>query len=142
MTKGYIKFILVIITLCTVSSCREKPIIIDSEEKRIFLETEATGLYIKGKPTIIYSESDCQMTYNKKRRQFRIQTDSQNNYFNVILESVPKTKGVNIITKLDYRINGEEKSLIMLFECSNISEENYWLWDGDTKTGVIIKKKG
>lgn len=137
--KGRIIILLTII-ICTASECGRNVVIVDSQEKKNFLESTEMGYYVDGKPFFIYDENIHQLCHNSKRNQIRIQTDNQNNFFNLALQSKPKTEGVRVVAQFDYSFFEDDGSYIILFECSKITEDYLWLWDAEEKRGLIIKK--
>lgn len=133
--------VLTILSLAVITSCKEPfPVRIDSKEKEFFLYySEEEGLYSKGQPLLIYNASTHQRTDNRKRRQYRFQTDLQEIYMNIYLEKIPKETGVKINTNLDFRSPEHAISNANTMECSKIVQDKFWLWDASTKTGVILK---
>lgn len=121
-------------------SCVENRVIIDSSEKAAFLDATVEGYYRGGVGVFTYSEYKHQKSFNQKRNEFRIQTDSQDKYLDFKMEYIPKNLGVNILCELTYFDENEDISATILFECSKLSEEMAWFWYADDKIGIIVKK--
>lgn len=119
-------------------SCHEREVVIDSLEKELFLKSEVDGLYRNGAGILVMDEKLHQKTYNLDRNTFRLQTDNQSEYFNAEFESLPKNKGVQILTKLTYYSEEEESTSTLLLECSKIEGRKLWFWDSNEKIGIIV----
>jgi len=137
-----VTFICLCVLLCLSlqTSCRRE-VLIDSEEKELFLKMGETGFYRNGNPVFIYSESLHQKAENRSRGVFRFQTDVQDTCLNVRYASEPGNVGVHILINLDYiepmdRINSEYQ-----FECSKITGSGIWLWDPETRNGIILPRR-
>lgn len=120
------------------ASCREYPVHLDSPEKELFFYSEQEGLYSKGIPLLIYNNSIHQRAFNKRRKQYRFQTDMQDIYMNISLETIPQNAGTYLNTNLDFRSPEHAISNSITMECSKIQKNKYWFWDSGTKTGVIL----
>lgn len=126
--------------IVALSSCDKPRIIIDSDQKRAFLVSEKEGYYRNDAAILLFDEELHQKVLNKKRRQFRIQSDTQNEFINIELEAFPKSEGVHILTKFHYRKSDADLSMTILLECSKLTEEKMWLWNKESKIGLIVPK--
>jgi hypothetical protein len=122
------------------SSCIHPEVIIDSPEKDSFLKMEVEGYYRGGVDFFTYNEYKHQRVSNISRNEFRIQTDSQSEYMNLVMESLPKSIGVNLLCEFTYHSDNDDIAVTMLFECSKLTEDMIWLWFAEEKIGVILKK--
>lgn len=119
-------------------SCNERYIEIDSIEKELFLRESAEGIYKNGEPLFLYSAERHQKATNKRRVQYRIQTDEQDTCLNVTMEAIPENTGSYITTAIDYRSPGELISSMSLLECSRRTDRYIWLWNSSSLTGIIL----
>lgn len=133
-----INCIITVFCLLLLASCRENEVVIDSKEKELFLKSQDDGIYKNGIGIMLFDDSMHQKSYNMKRKTFRIQTDNQDEYFNVFFESMPKNKGVKILSDYVYYSNEEKVSSSILLECSQIEGDRVWFWEPDEKIGIII----
>lgn len=127
-----------IVVILLLFSCQEKEILIDSEEKAIFLKSEGLGYYKGGSSVLLYDKSRHQIVINFKRHLFRLQSDAQEEYINVMLETIPRSQGNHIIISFMLFSGEGAGSYVHLFECSRMSNDKMWFWNADTKQGIII----
>jgi len=125
--------------LTLITGCRK--VEIDSSEKQVFLNHSAIGFYPGGVPRFTYQENIHQTCSNPSRHLFRIQTNIQDTCMNIALENRPSFEGNMVMSDLDYYDAGIRVTDKFEFECSRISDGKMWLWDGYTKTGVIILRQ-
>lgn len=130
--------VLVLLMLPAVLSCRK--VVIDSQEKEQFLIHSEIGFYPEGTPRFIYDESTHQMCTNPSRGQFRIQTSSQDTCLNIVMEKNNLSEGETVLSQLDYYDDNLKTSDQIELECSKKDDGKMWLWDGYTKTGLIISQ--
>lgn len=136
--NALIKCLALLFMVVSLLSCREQTVVIDSIEKEMFLETQDEGLYKGGREILVYDGHIHQKAYNPARRTYRIQTDNQAKYFNVVFESVPKSRGVHILTEFSYVSEEENITSKLLLECSMIDKNKIWFWDSEDKIGIIV----
>ena len=134
------KKILYIIFVIFFFSCNPPEIKIDSKEKEKFLFSTEVGFYLGGKGEILYDKETHQISTNRKRKQIRIQNDTQTEFVDINMQNRPHSLGVHTIIDFHILNNGEISSFSQLYECSKINSEYYWLWNSETKTGFIIPK--
>lgn len=137
MKRAYIRYSLLSV-LFLLSSCVGRKIEIDSKEKGEFLLKSDVGCYVRGGDLIVYDPLKHQLSVNVERGTFRIQTDMQNEFFHLELESLPKSIGVEILGNVVTGDNGALQEYAFLFECSKIENGKVWLWEKDDKIGVLI----
>lgn len=137
--KMLIRYLLVLFVVSVLMvSCRGKEIVIDSVEKQLFLEEKRIGCYKDGGEYMVYSPKDHQISYNSRRNNIRFQTDTQDEFYNLKMESMPRTEGVNILGEVSVGSRGEINDFTFVFECSKIENRQIWLWNKENKIGVII----
>lgn len=127
--------ITIILSLLTSISCRK--VVIDSKEKEKFLTFTEMGFYPEGEPRFTYDENNHQKCINQTRGTFRIQTNTQDTCLHVALDSDPY-EGEMVMSELDYSDSEIRISDQFEFECSKKTDGKMWLWDGYTKTGLIV----
>ena len=120
------------------TSCRK--VVIDSEEKDYFLNCQQIGIYPEGLPLFTYNEARHQMCTNPSRGVFRIQTNAQDTCLNISLKDNPSREGDRTTAEMNYIYSNDRIENLIQFECSKISGKKLWLWDGLSKTGIIILK--
>lgn len=130
-------FIICVFTLISAPSCIRE-VEIDSVEKGLFVESTQVGLYKDGKELLIYEEKIHQLSINSKRRIIRFQNDDQSTYCHLELETIPRSKGVNILATIAINMDDKKEDYTILLECSQIEGGNMWLWNKENKLGFII----
>lgn len=131
------KKLYIFIVILLLFSCQEKEIVIDSEEKRMFLASENIGYYRDGKGVLLYDQGKHQLVVNNKRHLFRLQSDRQEEYINVKLETMPRRQGRYVIISFTTFFMEEDISYLHIFECSRMLNDRMWFWNADTKEGII-----
>jgi len=126
---------LTLLLLITAASCRK--VEIDSQEKETFLTFTKIGFYPAGEPRFTYRDSVHQMCLNSSRGLFRIQTNIQDTFMNIVLDDNPYECRM-VLSELDYYDHSIRTTDKFEFECSKKTDDKIWLWDGYTKTGIII----
>lgn len=127
----------VLFLLCFIS-CKDDNGRGNSPTERDFLEKQDTGLFGYGGFLFKYSPENCQISFNRKRRQLRLQNDSQSGYLNVIFGKFPSDGETETEVEIRYKSGGDE---IVHSEIMEILENNgnkIWLWDRKNKLGVIL----
>lgn len=130
-------FSISILLIVLLASCR-KEIVIDSVEKGIFLEESELGCYKDGHDYVVYDPKLHQLALNPARHTVRLQTDNQEEYYHMSLESYPRSIGVNILADFHIKKGGQSVKYTFVFECSKIGDGKLWLWNKDSKLGVVI----
>ncbi len=133
-----------ILVLCGVVSCNEGPEMdgISAEADR-FLEKRTPGL-VKGKNyKLLYNESAWQTMRNKQRMVLCIQRDDQSSYLHLKVEpgSLGNTQDdhtVNVVLSYKTDVNGQEISEALEMEVLKSQDMQVWLWNEESKTGVIM----
>lgn len=123
------------VLILALTSCRE--VVIDSPEKDKFLTFTDIGFYPEGEPRFTFNENIHQKCINPTRGTFRIQTNLQDTCLHIAIEDHPYEGGM-VMSELDYFDTGTRISDQFELECSKKTDGKMWLWDGYTKTGLII----
>ena len=89
----------------------EQPLPVDpgtetkSTARVVFESCTATGIYFNDGSTLTYDESKFQQAVNHNRRNFRIQSDDQEHYFNLnFTEKIPQKLGDEAVAKITYTL--------------------------------------
>lgn len=130
------KYIFLLILL--LFSCRENEVVIDSEEKRVFVESNQVGYHKGGRGVLLYDKEKHQIVVNSKRHLFRLQSDGQEEYINVTLEKMPRSKGDHIVIYFNVFSTEDNISYTHRFECSKMSNDKIWFWNVESKEGIIM----
>ncbi|MBO4571238.1 MAG: hypothetical protein J5699_04875 [Bacteroidales bacterium] len=111
-----------------------------SDARVAFESRTVTGLYFNDGGTITYSEESFQQAVNHNRKNFRIQSDDQERYFNLnFTDRIPQKTGDEAVAKITYR-NGTdgETVVIVKFKAVIVKNEKLWLWNELQQLGAII----
>lgn len=138
MKMRLIKVILLSFILVVTSTSCHRLVEIDSLEKQLFLEETQIGCFKDGHDYLVYSEAEHQLCINPRRHTFRIQSDNQFEYCHVDMESYPRYIGLSVILVLDICRENESVNYTLLFECSKIENGLIWLWNKESKLGIIL----
>ena len=129
--------IIAAVALFVAVSCR-RIVEIDSVEKGIFMDETEIGCYKDGHDYLVYDPLLHQLALNPKRHTLRLQTDKQMEFYHIDMESYPRTVGVTILADIHMMAGRESMEFTMAFECSKMESGKIWLWNKESKLGVII----
>lgn len=120
---------LLVLTLFIFSCQKDKDIKVET-----FLNQNQIGYYTQGSK-LVYNQTNCQLSANIIRQNFRIQNDSQQEFVNIKLEKLGPD---NILSQISYCLNNyyQEKELSLTIIKQN--QEFIWLWDNNSKIGIIL----
>lgn len=136
--KRLIRVILVFLTFMVMNTSCNRLVEIDSLEKKLFLDEVQIGCFKDGHDYLVYNEAIHQLCINPRRHTFRLQSDNQEEYYHIDMESYPRYIGVSVIMTLDMCKGRESRNYTLLFECSKIEDGLIWLWNKESKLGIIV----
>lgn len=142
--KGFIRgfrsssvMLLVMVAAALCISCRKdspkKPVELDD-----FIRKQECGLVGYGGYLFKYSEEDCQLGINARRRQVRMQNDTQTDYVNVIFSRIPSSADVSVHVDVRYRVGADEITGSGMMDVVRFSGSRVWLWDSGKSMGIIV----
>jgi len=110
-----------------------------SAERNNFESSSTEGLYIKGNCIVSYDADFFQKAVNKRRRNYRLQSDDQERYLNVTFTDVlPSYASDNALCSIRYSVGKGETVLVVKLAVIRSSGGYLWLWNELQKIGVII----
>lgn len=106
-----------------------------------FLLQREMGVYVDGTQVVKYDEYESQIAYNVARRIFRFQTNDQGVYAHLVLSQLPvPDENVPVEVALNYKTGQETRSMQCLMKVAKVEGNLCWLWEEESKTGVILWK--
>ncbi|MBR5055677.1 MAG: hypothetical protein IKX03_00620 [Bacteroidales bacterium] len=124
----------------------EQPVPVDpgtetkSTARMAFESCTAIGIYFTDGSNLIYDEAEFQQAVNHNRRNFRIQADDQERYFNLnFTDKIPQKLGDEAVAKITYR-NGASSETVVIVKLKTVivKNEKLWLWNELQELGVIV----
>lgn len=103
------------------------------------IQRDEISLYMKDGKILSYDKLDCQLSYNEQAREFRVIKDDMS-FFSLKLYA-PIEEKAKIRGDVKWNTGGRlQEKPGLEYEVLKINEEGkIWLWNKDTKIGVIIK---
>jgi len=111
-----------------------------SAERNSFESAYVEGMYIGGSLVLAYDEDSFQKSVNQARKTYRIQSDDQKRFMNIVYSGeLPDAEGDECACTLNYSLeDGNRTMLIVKFVVVKASGDYLWLWNEIQKTGVIV----
>ena len=134
------KMLCVLAFMLLTASCNMK-----LEEKELdadtFVKFKEYGL-VKGRKYLFkYNESTCQMVNNRARRLLRMQSDTQNEFVNIVFgESSSGTGNMKVEVELAYKLEKSDGIIRVAMEMVVLKSEEMkvWLWSKELNMGLIV----
>jgi len=113
-----------------------------SAERKAFEAAYLEGLYLKGACVLSFDANTFQRALNPVRKNYRIQSDDQTRYLNVLYNSaLPSGVDDEVECQIHYRLSaGESTTLIVRLDVVKASDEYLWLWNEFQKVGMIVQR--
>ncbi len=129
------KIILIIGLVAIFAGCCEKPDIFAQHHA----ERDEVSLYIKDGEILSYNKLDSQLSYNEQTREFRVIKDDMR-FFSIKLYA-PIQENAKIRGDVKWNTNNKlQKKSGLEYVVLKIDEEGkIWLWNKESKIGLIIK---
>lgn len=107
-----------------------------------FIKQPDAGLYVKGECLFRYTDTECQTALNELHKTVRLQTDWQERYVNILFSSLPlPEKGTAAVqVKVLYKTEEEQEEVSLPMVTVKKQNGIYWLWNDDSKTGIILSE--
>ncbi|MBQ7773503.1 MAG: hypothetical protein IJ383_05515 [Bacteroidales bacterium] len=137
-SSGWIEALVAVMMLVLAVSCREDTGRGGSAGLKDFVEKQDAGLFGYGGFLFRYSEGNCQLSFNRQRRQIRLQDDQQAGYLNVIFEKFPAPGENEASVEMRYKAGGDEIIYADKMGVVRVAEDKIWLWDAKDNLGVIL----
>lgn len=135
--KTATRILIIVLAVATLVSCKKEPVM-DAE----FMQRDSFGLQIDGLAPFSMIEQNCQVAFNRARKQFRIGTDNMSNYYVLTTSSLPSKEGQNIDgCTLTWTQDSSVKILNGLtFKVDKMENDGrVWLWCSKKKIAVIVQ---
>jgi len=118
------------------------PVDTKSAERKQFEAAYLEGLYLKGSCVLSFDAATFQRALNPGRKNYRIQSDDQTRYLNVLYNGmIPTGVGDEVECQIHYRLSaGESTTLIVRLDVVKVSDEYLWLWNEFQKVGMIVQR--
>ena len=104
------------------------------------LESENLCLSVKGKTVFSYDENDCQISFNRSQRIFRIGDDTMDDFFTLTTNNIPSAKGEKVKGDLQWTSQSSVQSRkYVQFEVQKIENGTVWLWSKTDRIAAVVK---
>lgn len=106
-----------------------------------FVKQSDIGLFGDNNNIFRYNDADCQIAFNKGRKMLRLQTDEQIYYVNIVFGSLLNASNEVVNIEIDYKTQNNQFAASLEMIVVKMDDEKYWLWNENTKTGIILPIK-
>ena len=124
--------------LCTLAlvSCQG-----NSGYDRDELESDLPSLKVDSVLQYRYNENTGQLSFNRKRKEFRAGTDNMSDYFLLTLSSIPVEKNETVTGSLEWTTSTSIETLsdLQFKVMKTDSDGNIWLWCSKSKISVNVR---
>lgn len=130
------KYLITVFLVVLVSSC-------DNERgfDLEFLQEQNLCLEVGEDRILSYDPLTCQMSFNRKRKTFRVSNDTMSEYYSLVLDKLPEAEDQEVIGNLTWVYSNavhERKNLKFTVESIN-ADGKVWLWNQKEKVAVIVQ---
>ena len=105
-----------------------------------FVADDTVRLEVDGERVLVYDPANCQLAYNEKRCEFRLQTDTMLDYFVLTLSEIPNRSSSGVSASITWSSTSGErtKSNIALY-VRRINGDVLWLSDESCRYAVVVR---
>ncbi len=131
--KAIREILVLLAALALLSSCD------GSRERNSFVESGEIRLQVGRAVQFRYDPLKCQMSFNRKRKEFRVQTDNVSDYYAATLSEIPVSEGQTLTADLYWTTETDvlnRKNLAL--EVVKIEGEKIWLWSDSGRIGLSV----
>lgn len=123
-----------LVMLLIVSACNDDKFI------EPFINSDELRLVQRGKTLFVYNPNTCQISFNRKKGQFRVQTDDMQDFYAITLSEIPVFEGQEVSGTLVWTTASEVNAIKNVsFSTKKIEADKIWLWTGNAKIGVVVR---
>ena len=104
------------------------------------LESDNLCLSIKGRTVFTYDEDDCQISFNRSSRTFRIGDDTMDDFFTLTTNVIPSSKGEKVKGDIQWTSESSIQSRKYIqFEVQKIENGTVWLWSKTDRIAAVVR---
>lgn len=128
--------IILSIALLALSGCNKTP-----EVEIPITEISDISLTWKGIQQVVYTPSNCQLSYNDQKHEYRVYDDKLANWFCVRCSEKPSSEGQQLYADVSWTGKSSTKTFNALqFTVQKTQDDGLvWLWNASGKIGIVIK---
>jgi hypothetical protein len=105
-----------------------------------FVNSDELRLVQKGKTLFTYNPNTCQISFNREKRQFRVQTDDMQDFYMLTLSAMPTSEGQELTGTLMWTTRDEVNAIKnVAFSVKKVEGDKIWLWTRNGKIGVVVR---
>lgn len=97
-------------------------------------------MQIYGSVCFNYNPDACQLSCSRDTRTFRAGTDTMSEYYEVVLSAIPSSEGQKVSGNVTWtsgsRLNSKNS---ITLEAVRLEGDRIWLWNGQSKLGVVVR---
>ena len=128
-----IKFILLILSIISLCSCRR------DRFSSAFVESDEIRLQVGGSVQLRYDPLKYQLSFSRDLREFRVSTDNMSDFFCLSLDGIPSEEGQVLGGSLVWTTHTDvlTKNNLAL-EVLHLEGGKVWLWSEDARIGACV----
>lgn len=126
------------VLLFAVCGCSKKEVPDSRIEYDDFINRQETGFVGYGGFLFKYDGGKCQMSVNIKRKQLRMQNDTQTDYVHITFNSFPDALLKSVSVVLRYKVGSDEITVPAEMEIAKLEDGKVWLWNNAKGLGLVV----
>lgn len=128
-----IKFILLILSIISLCSCRR------DRFSSAFVESDEIRLQVGGSVQLRYDPLKYQLSFSRDLREFRVSTDNMSDFFCLSLDGIPSEEGQVLGGRLVWTTHTDvlTKNNLAL-KVLHLEGGKVWLWSEDARIGACV----
>ena len=128
------KLIIILLATFCLASCNREAF------REDFSRMDGMRIVVKGRSALVYNPVNCQLSFNRERREFRVCRDNMADFYSLKLSAIPAENGQKLSGDIQWttRDNLNRKKNIG-FEVVRNEADKFWLWSQSLRVGVIVQ---
>lgn len=131
-------FMVLFVLLFAVCGCGKKEVHDEHIEYDDFINRQEIGFVGYGGFLFKYTSGECQMSVNIKRKQLRMQNDTQTDYVHIAFNSFPDASLKSVGVVLRYKVGSDEITVPVEMEIAKREDGKVWLWNNTKGLGLVV----
>ena len=128
------KLLYILVAAFCLTSCRGEVLRDD------FAEMEGMRCVVKGRNTLVYNPANCQISFNRERREFRVCRDNMSDFYSLQLSAIPAEDGQKLSGNIQWTTSDNlNRKKNVGFEVVRNEAGKFWLWSESLRLGVIVQ---
>lgn len=108
--------------------------------ERDFVSDSEVKLCCQGKEILRYNPEEFQLMFNSAHSEFSLISDNASRYYRLTLTTLPEREGQAIVGNIEWASETSyESKKNITFKVTKIEGYKIWLWNSESRTGVVVE---